>query len=62
MATKKRGEIAIITGDIVGSQRSDPTIWLKYLKSKLNEERKSPAEWEIFRGVRIDLIKSELNF
>ena len=42
--------IAIITGDIVGSWKSDAKLWLKNLKSILNEKGSSPTKWEIFRG------------
>ena len=41
---------AIITGDIVNSQKVDSKLWLKDLKSVLRKYGKSPENWEIFRG------------
>ncbi len=42
--------VAIITGDIVGSRKSDAMLWLKNLKLILKEKGNSPNKWEIFRG------------
>ena len=41
---------AIITGDIVNSQKVNSKLWLKDLKSVLRKYGKSPKNWEIFRG------------
>ncbi len=48
--TMRNQTIAIITGDIIGSRKSDATKWLKNLKLILNEKGKSPNNCEIFRG------------
>ncbi|MEX2513221.1 MAG: transcriptional regulator [Cyclobacteriaceae bacterium] len=42
--------IAIITGDIVGSQSVTPEIWLQVLKTELGSWGKSPLTWELYRG------------
>ncbi len=42
--------VAIVTGDIIGSRKSDATEWLKSLKNILSKKGKSPKVWEIFRG------------
>lgn len=41
---------AILTGDIVNSQKVDSELWIKSLKSVLRLYGKSPESWEIFRG------------
>jgi|SRR5690554_815437 len=47
--------IAVITGDIIGSKKAEPRIWLKTLKNKLNNFGVSPSEWEIYRGDEFQL-------
>lgn len=42
--------VSIITGDIVQSRRSKPSVWLKALKKELDKIGPSPRKWEIFRG------------
>jgi len=41
---------AILTGDIVNSQKVDSKLWLKDLKAVLRKYGKNPYSWEIFRG------------
>jgi hypothetical protein len=48
--------IAILTGDIINSQKSDVTDWLDALKGVLNQYGKAPQEWEIFRGDSFQLL------
>ncbi len=42
--------IAIITGDIINSQKFDTEMWLPKLKFLLNSWSKSPENWEVYRG------------
>lgn len=42
--------VSILTGDIVQSRRSKPSVWLKALKKELDKIGPSPKKWEIFRG------------
>lgn len=39
---------AVITGDIVNSQSTEPQIWLGALEDVLG--KRNPAKWEIYRG------------
>lgn len=48
--------VAIITGDIVGSSKVSPDIWLKVLKKELNKIGKNPATWQIYRGDSFQLL------
>ncbi len=41
---------SIITGDIIHSQRVNPSIWLNILKQELNSIGANPLNWEIYRG------------
>lgn len=41
---------SVITGDIINSRNSHSQLWLKNLKSVLNEIGSTPKVWEIFRG------------
>jgi hypothetical protein len=41
---------AVITGDIIGSQNSNPKVWLNLLKKELSEIGENPKIWEIYRG------------
>ena len=42
--------IAVITGDIIGSQKMNPKVWLNILKRELNEIGETPKIWEVYRG------------
>lgn len=48
--------IAILTGDIINSQKSEVTDWLDRLKNVLNHYGKAPEQWEIFRGDSFQLM------
>jgi hypothetical protein len=41
---------SIITGDIIHSQKVDPSIWLDVLKKELLSIGSHPEHWEIYRG------------
>ena len=41
---------AVITGDIVNSQKVDSKEWLKALEIAIGEDFKNQQKWEIFRG------------
>ncbi len=47
--------IAIITGDIINSQKSDSELWLPKLKNILGSWSETPANWEIYRGDEFQL-------
>ncbi len=47
--------IAIITGDIINSQKSDSELWLPKLKNLLGSWASSPENWEIYRGDEFQL-------
>jgi len=42
--------VAIITGDIIKSQSSDPEQWVATLKNVLSDFGTSPKKWEVYRG------------
>jgi len=42
--------IAIITGDIIRSEMTDPQEWMPLLKRFLKKQGRAPADWEIYRG------------
>jgi len=42
--------IAVITGDIIGSQKGQVDSWMEPLKKVLNHYGETPKDWEIFRG------------
>lgn len=42
--------VSIITGDIIQSRRSKPSVWLKALKKELDKVGPTPKKWEIYRG------------
>ncbi|WP_086477766.1 MULTISPECIES: SatD family protein [Arenibacter] len=42
--------VAIITGDIINSQRDSSSDWMANLKSFLGSLGNSPLDWEIYRG------------
>lgn len=47
--------IAIITGDIINSQKSDAELWLPKLKNLLGSWSATPENWEIYRGDEFQL-------
>ncbi|HPW88298.1 SatD family (SatD) [Kaistella chaponensis] len=47
--------IAIITGDIINSQKSDSELWLPKLKGLLQSWSTTPENWEIYRGDEFQL-------
>ena len=52
--------IAVITGDIINSRKSEPKHWLNVLKTELNTFGKESKQWEIYRGDSFQLeIKAE---
>ena len=42
--------IAIITGDIIDSQKTESELWLPKLKDVLGKWSATPENWEIYRG------------
>ncbi|MDL5511704.1 SatD family protein [Arenibacter sp. M-2] len=42
--------VAIITGDIINSDRYAASEWMDILKSYLGLQGKTPSDWEIYRG------------
>ena len=54
---KKAPQVAVITGDIVNSQNSEPGAdWLSALKTQLSQYGESPRNWQIYRGDSFQLI------
>ncbi len=47
--------IAIITGDIINSQKSESELWLPQLKNLLGSWSSMPENWEIYRGDEFQL-------
>ena len=47
--------IAIITGDIINSQKSESELWLPQLKNLLGAWSSTPENWEIYRGDEFQL-------
>lgn len=41
---------AVITGDIVNSQKIDLNVWLKALNKAVGDDFENPQKWGIFRG------------
>ena len=41
---------AIITGDIINSQKTDSELWLPKLKNLLGSWSATPENWEVYRG------------
>jgi SatD family (SatD) len=48
--------ISVITGDVIGSQKINPKLWLKTLKKELSTIGESPKFWEIYRGDSFQLV------
>lgn len=42
--------LAVVTGDIVNSQKVSGKLWLPVLKAELNNIGTSPKDWQIYRG------------
>ncbi|WP_018629393.1 SatD family protein [Niabella aurantiaca] len=42
--------IAILTGDVMRSETTDPKEWMPLLKSFLKKQGHAPGDWEIYRG------------
>ena len=47
--------IAVITGDIINSQKSDSELWLPKLKELLGSWSTTPENWEVYRGDEFQL-------
>ncbi len=47
--------IAIITGDIIGSEGHKASQWIGVLKKQLSKWGNSPTDWEIYRGDEFQL-------
>ena len=47
--------IAIITGDIINSEKHPSFEWMEMLKKFFNEFGPSPMNWEIYRGDEFQL-------
>lgn len=47
--------IAVITGDIINSQKADNELWLPKLKRLFQQWSKSGENWEIYRGDEFQL-------
>ncbi len=56
--------VSILTGDIIQSRRSKPSVWLRALKKELDKIGPSPKKWEIFRGdsFQLELAQPEDSF
>ncbi|MFT6866923.1 MAG: hypothetical protein ACJA08_001761 [Cyclobacteriaceae bacterium] len=48
--------VAILTGDIINSRKSDVIDWIGKLKKVLNQYGNTPKNWEIFRGDSFQLL------
>lgn len=51
--------VSILTGDIIQSRRSKPSVWLRALKKELDKIGPTPKKWEIFRGDSFQLELSQ---
>lgn len=47
--------VAIITGDVINSEKVDAKKWLSVLKEYFNTFGKSPSDWAIYRGDEFQL-------
>ena len=47
--------VAIITGDIINSDKHKVSVWIEPLKRKLTEVGENPTDWEIYRGDEFQL-------
>ncbi|MFA0963825.1 transcriptional regulator [Roseivirga sp. BDSF3-8] len=48
--------IAVITGDLIGSQEHKPDEWLPALKETMGLFGKEPEDWEVYRGDSFQII------
>jgi hypothetical protein len=48
--------VAVITGDVINSQKSNPKVWLRALKDELSKAGKAPRIWDIYRGDSFQLL------
>lgn len=48
--------VAILTGDIINSRKSEVIDWIDRLKNILNQYGNTPQKWEIFRGDSFQLM------
>ncbi|WP_324026734.1 SatD family protein [Maribacter sp. BPC-D8] len=53
--------IAIITGDIINSEKHPSSQWIDMLKNYFNQFGASPMNWEIYRGDEFQLKVTERN-
>lgn len=53
--------IAVITGDVINSKKSNPKAWLKSLKNELDKMGKSPKTWNIYRGDSFQVLINNAN-
>jgi hypothetical protein len=42
--------IGVITGDVINSKKTDPSVWLLTLKNALGLWGATPKQWEMYRG------------
>lgn len=42
--------LAVLTGDVINSQKGDAAFWMHLLKRSLQLFGKEPSDWEIYRG------------
>ncbi|WP_024479867.1 SatD family protein [Cellulophaga baltica] len=47
--------IAVLTGDIVNSERYKTSEWMSVLKKQLSEIGEAPRDWDVFRGDEFQL-------
>lgn len=47
---------AVITGDVIGSRKVGPKVWMPALKRVLDSFGKSPRDWDIHRGDAFQLL------
>ena len=53
--------VAIITGDVINSEKIDAKKWLSVLKEYFNTFGKSPTDWAIYRGDEFQLRVSNVD-
>ncbi len=52
---------SVITGDIIKSRGTDPTIWIDVLKSTLSALNPDKTNWEIYRGDSFQIEIPDIN-
>jgi DNA-binding transcriptional regulator WhiA len=50
--------VAILTGDIIDSRKTETVIWVEVLKKILVQHGSNPTDWELYRGDSFQLITS----